>query len=241
MRVLTLVLILISTVAVAEEYPEVKVAEPYLELHTGPGQGYPIFYVVDRDEFVDVLKRKTDWFKVRTNKGKVGWVNREQMVKTLMPGGKQTELKEISLDDFSSRRWEIGVVGGIFNEDPVMSFYGAYAFTPNLSSELTISKVIGDFSSSQLISLNLMSQPFVQWRYSPFFTLGMGYIETEPKVTLIQAQDRNDLIAHVGVGIKMHLTRRFILRGEYKHYVAFSSDDNNEEFAEWKAGFAFFF
>jgi len=241
MRALILVLILFSTATFAEEYPEVQVTDPYLELHTGPGEGFPIYYVVDRGEFVEVLLRKTDWFKIRTGKGQVGWVDREQMLKTLAPGGQQTELKELSIDDFTSRRWEIGVVGGAFNNDPVMSLYGGYAFTQNLSSELTISKVIGNFSSSQIISLNLVSQPFPGWRYSPFFTLGMGNIDTKPKVTLIQAQDRSDLIAHVGVGVKMHLARRFILRGEYKHYVAFSSDDYNEEFAEWKAGFAFFF
>ena len=241
MRALILMLLLVSSVTIADELPEVKVADPYLELHTGPGEGYPIFYVVDRNEFVDVITRKTDWFKVRTQKGKVGWVNRQQMERTLSPGGKQTEISDVSMEDFASRRWEIGVVGGTFNSDPVMSLYGGYALTPNLSSELTISKVIGEYSSSQLVNLNLLSQPFPRWRYSPFFTLGMGYIETTPRVTLIQAKDRNDLIANVGVGLKMYLKRRFVLRGEFKSYVAFSSDDNNEEFKEWKAGFAFFF
>lgn len=241
MRVLILVLLLISSATIADELPEVKVADPYIELRTGPGIGYPIFHVVDRGEFVDVLKRKTDWFKVRANNGKVGWVDRNQMEKTLTKSGKQTEIVDISLDDFSNRRWEIGAEYGVFNQDPVMSVYGGFALTPNLSSELTISKVIGEFSSSQLVNLNLVSQPFTQWRYSPFFTLGIGHIQTTPRVTLIQAEDRDDLIAHVGVGLKMYLTRRFILRGEFKNYVAFSSDDDNEEFKEWKAGFAFFF
>lgn len=241
MRVLILMLVLISSATNADELPEVQVADPYLELRTGAGEGYPVFYVVDRGEFVDVLRRKTDWFKVRTQKGKVGWVHRQQLEKTLGPDGKQTKFFELSVDDFASRRWEIGVTGGVFNSDPVMSIYGGFALTPNLSSELTLSKVIGDYSSSQLVNLNLLSQPFPEWRYSPFFTLGMGYIETTPRVTLIQAKDRTDLIANVGVGVKMYLTRRFILRGEFKSYVAFSSDDNNEEFKEWKAGFAFFF
>ncbi|MCK4587846.1 MAG: outer membrane beta-barrel protein, partial [Gammaproteobacteria bacterium] len=79
------------------------------------------------------------------------------------------------------------------------------------------------------------------WRYSPFFTLGIGQIETKPKVTLIQAQDSSDFVAHFGVGVKIYLTRQFILRAEYKNYVGFSSDDDNEEFQEWKAGFGFFF
>ena len=231
----------VCTAIVAGEFPEVKVADPYLEMRSGPGERYPIFYVVDRDDFVEVLKRKTDWFQIRTRKGKLGWVNRTQMEKTLTPAGENTKFADVSLDDFTSRRWELGMVGGIFNSAPVMTLYGGYALMPKLSAEFSISQVVGEFSSSQLMNLNLMAQPFNEWRYSPFFTLGIGQIETKPKVTLIQAQDSSDFVAHVGIGIKTYLTRRFILRAEFKNYVGFSSDDDNEEFREWKAGFAFFF
>ncbi len=50
-------------------YLQVFVRAPYLELHTGAGRGYPVFNVVERDASVDVLKRYTDWFKVRTASG----------------------------------------------------------------------------------------------------------------------------------------------------------------------------
>ena len=230
-----------SAATFADEISEVKVADPYLEMHTGPGEGYPIFHVVDRDEFVDVLKRRTDWFQIRTRKGKTGWVGYAQMEKTLTSTGEKTNFVEVSLDDFSNRRWEMGLVGGVFNSAPVMTLYGGYALMPKLSAEFSVSQVVGDYSSSQLMNINLMSQPFNLWRYSPFFTLGVGQIETKPRVTLVQAQDRSDYVAHVGVGIKAYLTRRFILRAEFKKYVGFSSDDDDEEFREWKAGFAFFF
>ena len=42
-----------------------RVVEPYIELHTGPGRGYPIFYIAERGESVTVLKQRTDWIKVR--------------------------------------------------------------------------------------------------------------------------------------------------------------------------------
>lgn len=240
--VLLLKMLLNSSLVMAEEvYPEVKVTDPYIELHTGPGAGYPVFYVVERGEFVEVMKRKTDWFKVRASDGKVGWVVRAQMEQTLTPGGEQTQFAEVSLGDFSSRRWEAGLLGGKFNDSPVMSLYGAYALTDNLSAELSVSQVLGDFSSSWIANLNLLSQPFPAWRFSPFFTLGVGHIETRTKTTLIQAKDSNDEMAHVGFGLKTYLTRRFIFRIDYKNYVGFSSDDDNEEFEEWKAGFAFFF
>jgi uncharacterized protein YraI len=240
-RTLFLVLLLFSGNVLAEGVAQIRVTRPYLELHTGPGEGYPIFYVVDRGEYVDVLVRKTDWFLVRTRKHVEGWVSRAQIEETTTTTGEKAELKELSLNNYSNRRWEVGLVGGIFNNSPVMTFYTGYALMQNLSAELSISKVTADYSSSQLVNFNLMSEPFNDWRYSPFFTLGIGQIQTKPRTTLVLVKDRTDFIAHVGVGVKAYLTKRFILRAEYKNYVAFSSNDKNEEFEEWKAGFAFFF
>jgi hypothetical protein len=39
----------------------------------------------------------------------------------------------------------------------------------------------------------------------------------------------------------MYLTRRFIVRAEYKNNVIFQDKDDNQEIDGWKAGFAFFF
>ena len=35
-----------------------RIADPYLEIRTGPGRGYPIFHVAARDEWVEVLLRR---------------------------------------------------------------------------------------------------------------------------------------------------------------------------------------
>ena len=49
-----------TTAFAADEYRVVSVADPYLELRTGPGRGYPVFHVVDRGETVEIMKRRTD-------------------------------------------------------------------------------------------------------------------------------------------------------------------------------------
>src|SRR6201997_2387725 len=71
----------------AREYLQLFVTEPYLEMHTGPGRGYPVFHVVPRDGSVDVLFRRTDWFKVRTEHGVEGWVSQDDMQKTVLANG----------------------------------------------------------------------------------------------------------------------------------------------------------
>ncbi len=225
----------------ADEYRTVSVADPYLELRTGPGRGYPIFHVVDRDETVDILMRKTDWFKVRAPNGKEGWVDRGQMELTLQPGGREIEFAQADLEDFTDARWEVGILAGDFGGANVISLYGGYSLNPNVSIEVWGSQILGNFSNVWMGSVNLTHETWPEWRISPFFTMGTGVIHTEPKSTIIQGEDRTDQVAHIGAGFRFYATRRFSLRAEYKSYVVFTSRDENEEVEEWKVGFAFFF
>jgi uncharacterized protein YgiM (DUF1202 family) len=246
MWLLTAVIILlqffVSASAQADEaYYRVVVAESYMEMHTGAGRGYPVFHVVDRDDEVEVIKRRTDWFLVRTKRGKEGWVSREQMELTLTPGGEKTLFVEAAFGDFSRRRWEGGVLAGDFEGADMITVYGAYAMTQNFSAELSVSQVFGDFSDAIIGRISLVAQPFPEWRLSPFFSLGGGLIYTDPNVTLVEESDRTDQIASAGVGVRMYLTRRFMLRAEYKNNVIFQDKNDNQGIDEWKAGFAFFF
>jgi hypothetical protein len=80
-----------------------------------------------------------------------------------------------------------------------------------------------------------------EWRASPILTLGTGYVEVDPKATLVEPIDRSDQTAYVGGGVRFYLARRFFARAEYRSHVVFTSRDDNEEVDEWKLGFAFFF
>lgn len=223
------------------EYHQVHVAEPYIELHTGPGRGYPVFHVVDRGELVEVIKRRTDWFLVRSGRGKEGWVKRAEMELTLSAEGEPTQFSEADFGDYSRRRWEAGVLAGDFEGANVMTAYAGYYLTGNLSVELQLSQVFGNYSDALSASVNVLAQPFPEWRLSPFLLLGTGAIYTDPNVTLVNEQDRTEQIAQVGLGVRWYLTRRFIVRAEYQNHVIFQNKDDNQEIDEWKAGFAFFF
>lgn len=230
-----------ATVQADEVYFQVRVVEPYIELHTGPGRAYPVFHVVDRGELIEVIKRRTDWFLVRSSRGKQGWVNRSAMELTLSPDGDPTGFAEAEFGDFTRRRREAGMQAGDFEGASIMTAYAGYYLNGNLSVELALSQVFGDFSDALSASANLLAQPFPEWRLSPFFLLGTGVIYTDPNVTLVNEQDRTEQIANVGLGVRWYLTRRFILRAEYQNHVIFQDTDDNQEIDEWKAGFAFFF
>ena len=226
------------------EYFRVRIADPFIELHTGPGGGYPIFHVVDRGTEVEVMRRKTDWYKLRSADGKTGWASRDQMRQTLTPGGEQFEVVELDQEDFYTRKWVVGVTGGEFESAPVFTVFTAYSFTENLAAELHFGQSIGQKSSSTFLKTNLVMQPLPDLKYSPYLTLGFGKIEVDPSATLIApVEDRNDF-AQAGVGIQRYLSRRFLLRIEANEYVIFAADstrNDNEEVNEWKFGFAVFF
>jgi len=233
--------LLAGTVVAARHSEEVQVSDPYMELHTGPGRNYPVFFVIERGEWVKILKRKTRWFKVRATTGKEGWVAREQMEQTLTIWGEKMHLKEATKRDFAQRRWELGALYGNFDGADAISMYGAYGFSRNLSVELSVAQVLGDFSDSLLVSADMLAQPFPDWRLSPFFALGAGVINSNSRNSLVQTADSTDQISYVGLGARIYLGRRFIFRGEYRNYVIFTSRNDNKEINEWNAGLAFFF
>ncbi len=225
----------------AEEEQQVEIADPFIELHTGPGRGYPVFYVVERGQTIAVLKRKTDWFKVRTSRGKEGWVHANQLTKTLTLDGEPVDVPILTREDYDKRDWEIALFGGDFDGANVISLAAGYNFTKNLSAELNYSKILGRFSSLSMYGVSILHQPFPEWRYSPYFTLGTGNVEIQPSATLVQPSDRNEEYTNVGLGMRVYLSRRFMFRAEYKKYVVFTNRDENEDIKEWKIGFAFFF
>jgi uncharacterized protein YgiM (DUF1202 family) len=220
---------------------KVEVADPYIELHTGAGEGYPVFYVEERGAWIEILKRKTDWYKVRTARGKEGWVARTQMERTLTATGEHLEIAEAGRKEFAFHRWEAGAMGGDFENADVMSIYAGYFLTPKLSVELSGSKLFARYSNGEMADVSINIHPFPEWRFSPFFALGTGVIHANPDTTLVQESDRTDQLAHAGLGLRVYLARRFIFRVQYKNYVIFQSTDDNQEINEWKAGFAVFF
>jgi len=231
-------------IASTDEFQRVKIADPYIEMSTGPGSGYPVFHVIERGELVDIILQRANWYKIKSQKGLQGWVPFQQLSKTLSPNDEAIQFITQMHDDFSQRNWEWGVLGGEFGGAPVFTAYGSYLFNKNFATEASFSQSIGDSSSSLIYKIGIFMQPFPEWKYSPFFHMGTGIINVKPASNLVQPVDQSNQFSNVTIGLRSHLTQRIILRIEYNNYVIFSAtkdNDNNEDISEWKAGFAIFF
>ncbi len=235
-------LLLCTAVAFGKDTPrQVVVADPFLEMHTGPGKGYPVFFVVPRAEQIDVLKRRTSWYLVRERQGREGWVAEQQLLATLELDGGEINLDVPTLANLATRRFEGALMLGDFGGASLISLSGSYGLTDHLSVGLTIGNALGNITNAELATVDVTHTMFPELRYSPYFSVGTGMIHTSPHTTQVQEVDSTDQLSYVGVGVRAYISRRFIARAEYHANYTYTSRDENEETNEWKAGFAFFF
>ena len=98
----------------------VQIADPYIELRTGPGRGYPVFFVAEKRQWVSIELRRTDWYRVRAEGGQVGWVQRSQLETTLTAAGSTKTFRDLLLDDYLKRRVEFSGGWGRFKGEPML-------------------------------------------------------------------------------------------------------------------------
>jgi hypothetical protein len=230
-----------ATPAVAAGGEPVQVTDAFIELHTGPGRGFPVFFVAAKDEWIEIERRHTDWFKVRTAGGKLGWVQRQQLSTTLTEAGSQKTFRDIALDDYLQRKVEMGASWGRFRREPMLKAFASYRLADALSLEGNLGQVQGVFSGSDFWHANLAMEPWSDRRWSPFFTVGLGQFKNLPNTSLVGAQTVDAKLAHAGIGLKLHLGERFAARVDYSIYTAFVADTRAAEFRALSAGLSFFF
>lgn len=223
------------------ERPNVQVIDPFLEMRTGPGRGYPTFYIIERGELVKILKRKNEWLKVESPDDKLGWVSRESLTRTLTPDGAPVEFRTAGFEDYKKRRWEAGVLGGELEGASLISGYIGRGFTDNFSLELWAQQSFARNSTNLYANMSIVHQFFPQWRFTPYYTVGVGIITTDYRATSISAVDTKDETVHAGLGLRAFVSRQFMFRLEAREYVVFTSTNDNKEVYEWKAGFAAYF
>ncbi len=225
----------------APRIERVRITEPYIEMRTGPGRGYPIHHVAARDEWIVIELRFTDWFKVRTENGREGWVQRRQLESTMTEAGVSKSFRDVLLDDYLRRKVELGAGWGRFESEPMLKVWLGYRFADTLGAELTVGQVQGKFSGSDFWHLNLQAEPWSDQRISPFFAIGFGKFKNIPNASLVDATPTDAKLANASLGVRYYLTERFMLRADYSIYTAFVSDTRSTEYRAIAAGLSFFF
>ena len=242
-RLLALVLLLqalpVGRAHAAEQLLELVVSEPYLEMHSGPGRGYPVIYVVGRDEVVTVLYSRTDWYKVRAPRGQEGWARRSELALAKLPSGAPAPIP--AYPDFATHRWEVGAGYGVYNRQNLVTAYADYGLTNSIDAEFVVEQALGTLDNRIITSIGLRHTflPDFKW-ISPTAGIGTAYQHIEDKVPPAPLQSNNQM-AYVSLGARGFITKRFMWRADWRHYVVFNNQNVYEDLEEWKFGLAVFF
>ncbi|TYK65408.1 SH3 domain-containing protein [Colwellia echini] len=217
----------------------IKVA--FVELHSGPGIGYPVIHVVEQGEQLTVDVKRTSWLKVTDKRGNIGWLHQDELFGLTTQQGEHLTSAEISWNDFQARDFEAGFMYGNFDDSHYYSVQLAYLFSSVFSGELSAGKALGAISDSDVYEAMLISQPFPELLISPYVGIGGGIINTNPHSVLADSEKRQNTLMSAAFGLKYHLARNFIIRAEYKYSLVLTDRDDNEEIQIWKLGFSVFF
>ena len=237
---LLLVQSLFTVTALAATKPlEVVVAEPYIEMHSGPGRGYPVTYVVGRGESVQVLFSRTDWFKIRAPRGQEGWVKREALAQTTLASGEPAPIPPYP--DFATHKWELGAGYGVYNHQNLVTAYVDRALTDSLDAELVLQQALGTVDNRYMATIGLRHTFVPEWRWvSPTAGIGTGRQWITKSLPPEPLQKSNQL-AYVSLGLRGFITKKFMWRLDWRNYVVFTNQNDNKEPEEWKFALAVFF
>ncbi|RZV59541.1 MAG: hypothetical protein EX270_01445 [Pseudomonadales bacterium] len=233
----------------------VEIIEPFLEIRTGPGRNYPIFYVAQRSEELEIQKRRNDWYQVglqvNQNRRKTGWIHREALGRTLVsksqeppvivagePAPVRMNAKEHPrlIHAFNPRAY-LGFTFGRSSTSDLAGLLAGYNLTDKLAIELQANELLGQSFQSTSFSGNLSLTPFDRWLVAPFFQVGMGSIDNKARVTTSQQNDASDKFFQSNAGASLLLSKRYRIRLEYRHINIIQSRNENREIETWQIGF----
>lgn len=253
--VLMALALLAGSGAIAKENLRVEIVEPFLDLRTGPGRNYPVFYVAQRGEELEIRKRRNDWYQVRLqvnqNRSKTGWIHRRALGETLVSAD-QVPPKSVPGEDQPVRmpapehprlvgafnpRLYLGFTFGRSSTSDLAGLLTGFNLTDKLAIELQANELLGQSFQSTSFSGNLSLTPFDNWRIAPFFQLGIGAIDNKARVTTSQQNDASDKFFQSNTGASLMLSKRYRIRFEYRHMNIIQSRNENRLIETWQIGF----
>ncbi|MFT5594090.1 MAG: hypothetical protein ACI8SR_002477 [Oceanicoccus sp.] len=225
-----------------KEAVQLSVIDTYLELHTGPGRGYPIFHVMEKGETVFVHSRRTNWFYVSDRRNRQGWVKQEGLARTIAPTGMPAALPNIRHGDFLAQQGRVGFSLGQQGNADTATVMAGYRLLSFAGIEAEYGQIFGDRLDGKTYGASLLIEPIKDWSFTPFISKGYGWQEWQEKEKQqVGTSNRfKNRYEYTGFGINYYIGYSFVVRAEYrKMYV--SGDNDSLSNSAWRLGFSSFF
>lgn len=216
------------------------VAEPFIEMHTGPGRGYPVFHVVEYGETVEVIKRKAGWYKLRSAENKTGWTRATQLAHTLKPTGIPVDLPEVSHGDYLKSHWLAGFSAGQLEGANTVSLSAGYRPLSWAGLEIEGGKIFDESVTSDFYGVSFLVEPRPHWFISPFFSAGIGKFSfNDRQKVLVEDSGSSDYVS-IAAGAGYYIVRNLVVRAQYRRYSV-STDGDDTWLDGWTVGLNAFF
>jgi len=219
--------------------PEVVVAEPYLEMHSGPGRGYPVVYVVGRDEVVTVLysRNRIGTRCARRAAGRLGAPLRIGFTK--LASGEPAPIRPIRISRPTAGRLARGY--GVFNHQNLVTTWGDFGLTEQPRRRIRPATGVGHHRQPYIASLGMRHTFIPEWRWFCPRRVSDSAISTSTIKYRRKPLQTSNQLAYVSLGVRGFITRRFMWRADWRKYVVFTNQIKMRNRKEWKFGLAVFF
>jgi SH3-like domain-containing protein len=210
----------------------ISITAPFVDIHAGPGRGFPVDHSVLRGEVLDVQERHTDWYRVRTTRGAQGWVHR--LALTSPDGRLPPEAPVEASDTLAIVNLSLGSFDGLNSVEA--------SAEASVMAGLSVGGALlngGDMDRDvRLYSLTVRQYFEPMGRVTPWAGAGAGKLSLQDEAT---GSSESLTLPHVAAGIDIGWLERTRLRLEYRHHIPNSSNEDIQESDEWKAGIAVYY
>lgn len=228
-----------------EESIELIVIDSYLEMHSGPGRGYPIIHTMEQDEPITVLRRRGSWYQVANRHDKRGWIQQEKLARTIAPSGLPAALPDTQHGDYLAQQGRIGFALGQQGGAETASLIAGFRLLSFIGTELEYGQIFTSQEDGYNYGANLIFEPIKSWSFTPFISTGYGkqVLKKKKKLSVGKSNEFNYDYAFIGGGINYYIGYNFVVRGEYRQVslTGDTIDNKTVRNSTWRIGFSSFF
>ncbi|OUR66267.1 hypothetical protein A9Q73_07410, partial [Bermanella sp. 47_1433_sub80_T6] len=190
---------------------ELSVIDTYLELHTGPGRGYPIFHVIEQGQSVKVLRRRSNWFYVSDRRNTQGWVKQESLARTLAPTGMPAALPDIQHGDFLAQQGRIGFSVGQLGTSYTANVTAGYRLLSFAGIEVEYGQIFKDLEDGSSVGATVIIEPIKSWSFTPFISKGIAWQDwKKKKKSSVGGNSFSSNSEFTGAGINYYIGFNFV-------------------------------
>jgi hypothetical protein len=218
------------------------VMDTFLEMHSGPGRGYPVIHTMEQSEPIHIIRRRGSWYQVSNRHHKSGWIQQEKLARTIAPSGLPAALPETQHGDYLAQQGRIGFSLGQQGNAETATLMAGFRLFSFMGVEFEYGQIFGNSIDGTSYGANLLLEPIKSWSFTPFVIAGIGKQtwKQKEKQNVGSHNEFNSDHTFVGAGINYYIGYNFVVRGEYRQ-VSLTGDNDSLENSAWRIGFSSFF